>query len=176
MLLVVLRKRGNSGEKITLLYVVFKSQFCYDAQICEICCVQAILANRCAWPLHPWIWLANLISSVYQWLIFHGVLLLHSYKYFLVQGFVARPTKNPDGSLNLMNWECAIPGKPGVSSQHVYSSECLIILCWVCSWLCKGVFEFNRQDIKLLNSFMHRPTTTFPYSQLYIVKGDTGSY
>ncbi|GIX82450.1 SUMO-conjugating enzyme UBC9 [Caerostris extrusa] len=26
-------------------------------------------------------------------------------------GFVARPTKNQDGSLNLMNWECAIPGK-----------------------------------------------------------------
>ncbi|PRD35402.1 UNVERIFIED_CONTAM: ube2i [Trichonephila clavipes] len=26
-------------------------------------------------------------------------------------GFVARPTKNPDGTLNLMNWECAIPGK-----------------------------------------------------------------
>ena len=28
-------------------------------------------------------------------------------------GFVAKPTKNPDGSLNLMNWECAIPGKKG---------------------------------------------------------------
>ncbi|GLH11285.1 SUMO-conjugating enzyme UBC9 [Gryllus bimaculatus] len=27
------------------------------------------------------------------------------------QGFVARPCKNPDGSLNLMSWECAIPGK-----------------------------------------------------------------
>nr|CAD7599727.1 unnamed protein product [Timema genevievae] len=26
-------------------------------------------------------------------------------------GFVARPMKNSDGSLNLMNWECAIPGK-----------------------------------------------------------------
>lgn len=31
------------------------------------------------------------------------------------QGFVARPTKNQDGSLNLMNWECAIPGKKSVS-------------------------------------------------------------
>lgn len=30
------------------------------------------------------------------------------------QGFVARPSKNPDGSLNLMNWECCIPGKKGV--------------------------------------------------------------
>ncbi|KAK2557202.1 SUMO-conjugating enzyme UBC9 [Acropora cervicornis] len=26
-------------------------------------------------------------------------------------GFVARPVKNSDGTLNLMNWECAIPGK-----------------------------------------------------------------
>ncbi|CAG0890195.1 unnamed protein product [Darwinula stevensoni] len=28
-------------------------------------------------------------------------------------GFVARPSTNPDGSMNLMNWECAIPGKKG---------------------------------------------------------------
>jgi ubiquitin-conjugating enzyme E2 I len=26
-------------------------------------------------------------------------------------GFVARPTKKEDGTMNLMNWECAIPGK-----------------------------------------------------------------
>ena len=26
-------------------------------------------------------------------------------------GFVAKPTKASDGTLNLMNWECAIPGK-----------------------------------------------------------------
>lgn len=32
----------------------------------------------------------------------------------LSQGFVAVPTKNPDGTMNLMNWECAIPGKKGV--------------------------------------------------------------
>uniref|UniRef100_A0A8C6H0S5 Ubiquitin-conjugating enzyme E2I n=1 Tax=Mus spicilegus TaxID=10103 RepID=A0A8C6H0S5_MUSSI len=31
----------------------------------------------------------------------------------LSQGFVAVPTKNPDGTMNLMNWECAIPGKKG---------------------------------------------------------------
>ncbi|KAK2502309.1 hypothetical protein MC885_013209 [Smutsia gigantea] len=30
-------------------------------------------------------------------------------------GFVAVPTKNPDGTMNLMNWECAIPGKKGGS-------------------------------------------------------------
>lgn len=34
---------------------------------------------------------------------------------FTSQGFVAVPTKNPDGTMNLMNWECAIPGKKGVS-------------------------------------------------------------
>uniref|UniRef100_A0A2K5DSU0 UBC core domain-containing protein n=1 Tax=Aotus nancymaae TaxID=37293 RepID=A0A2K5DSU0_AOTNA len=28
-------------------------------------------------------------------------------------GFVAVPTKNPDGTMNLMNWECTIPGKKG---------------------------------------------------------------
>uniref|UniRef100_A0A2K5RKY6 SUMO-conjugating enzyme UBC9 n=1 Tax=Cebus imitator TaxID=2715852 RepID=A0A2K5RKY6_CEBIM len=28
-------------------------------------------------------------------------------------GFMAVPTKNPDGTMNLMNWECAIPGKKG---------------------------------------------------------------
>ncbi|XP_053668726.1 SUMO-conjugating enzyme UBC9-B-like [Anopheles marshallii] len=30
-------------------------------------------------------------------------------------GFVARPVKNLDGSLNLMAWECAIPGKKGTA-------------------------------------------------------------
>ena len=28
-------------------------------------------------------------------------------------GFIAKPSKNPDGTWNLMNWECAIPGKKG---------------------------------------------------------------
>ncbi|XP_041362891.1 SUMO-conjugating enzyme UBC9-A [Gigantopelta aegis] len=28
-------------------------------------------------------------------------------------GFVAKPMKNPDGTLNLLNWECKIPGKKG---------------------------------------------------------------
>ncbi|XP_031625635.1 ATP-dependent RNA helicase DDX25-like [Contarinia nasturtii] len=28
-------------------------------------------------------------------------------------GFVARPTKNQDGTLNFMMWECAVPGKAG---------------------------------------------------------------
>ncbi|CAI2735422.1 unnamed protein product [Schistosoma spindalis] len=28
-------------------------------------------------------------------------------------GFVAKPMKNPDGSLDLMTWNCSIPGKKG---------------------------------------------------------------
>lgn len=35
----------------------------------------------------------------------------------LVQGFYARPAKAADGSLDLMNWEVGIPGKPNVSSR-----------------------------------------------------------
>ena len=27
-------------------------------------------------------------------------------RFFSVQGFVAKPSKNPDGTLNVMNWEC----------------------------------------------------------------------
>ncbi|XP_036295657.1 SUMO-conjugating enzyme UBC9-like [Pipistrellus kuhlii] len=30
-------------------------------------------------------------------------------------GFVAVPTKNPDGTLNLMEWKCAVPGKSGTA-------------------------------------------------------------
>jgi len=33
---------------------------------------------------------------------------------FRRQGFVATPMKNPDGTLNLMVWSCAIPGKENV--------------------------------------------------------------
>ncbi|RZC66923.1 hypothetical protein C5167_010619 [Papaver somniferum] len=28
-------------------------------------------------------------------------------------GFVAKPETGPDGSVNLMTWQCTIPGKPG---------------------------------------------------------------
>ncbi|XP_031631880.1 SUMO-conjugating enzyme UBC9-B-like [Contarinia nasturtii] len=33
-------------------------------------------------------------------------------------GFVAQPTKNPDGTLNLMVWNCAIPGKRGTPWEN----------------------------------------------------------
>uniref|UniRef100_A0A2K5Q7X2 UBC core domain-containing protein n=1 Tax=Cebus imitator TaxID=2715852 RepID=A0A2K5Q7X2_CEBIM len=32
-------------------------------------------------------------------------------------GFVAVPTKNPDGTMNLMNWECTILGNKGTQRQ-----------------------------------------------------------
>lgn len=48
--------------------------------------------------------------------------------YRFTQGFVARPVKNLDGTLNLMSWECAIPGKKGVR----------ILLFFFC--LCVGRF------------------------------------
>lgn len=41
---------------------------------------------------------------------------------FGFQGFVARPTKMQDGSLNLMVWECAIPGKKTVSFNFFFLS------------------------------------------------------
>jgi len=31
------------------------------------------------------------------------------------QGFVAKPETLPDGSVNLMLWNCVVPGKEGVS-------------------------------------------------------------
>ena len=39
---------------------------------------------------------------------------------FVVKGFIAKPVKNPDGSLNLMNLECYITGKKGVSQNIMY--------------------------------------------------------
>ncbi len=35
------------------------------------------------------------------------------------QGFYAKPTKAPDGSMNLMEWEVGIPGKEGVSRAAI---------------------------------------------------------
>eukprot|EP00483_Globobulimina_turgida_P012064 UN12086 len=44
-------------------------------------------------------------------------------------GFFARPSKNPDGSTNLLCWKCGIPGKPGSSWEggvyrlHMYFTD-----------------------------------------------------
>jgi hypothetical protein len=42
--------------------------------------------------------------------------------YLLVfQGFVAKPATLPDGSVNLMLWNCIVPGKKDVSKTHPHS-------------------------------------------------------
>lgn len=33
--------------------------------------------------------------------------------------FYAKPMKNPDGSIDIMHWECGIPGAPKVSHIHI---------------------------------------------------------
>ncbi|KAI3922435.1 hypothetical protein MKX01_039872 [Papaver californicum] len=35
-------------------------------------------------------------------------------------GFVAKPETAPDGSVNLMTWQCTIPGKPGTDWEGGY--------------------------------------------------------
>ena len=47
-----------------------------------------------------------------------------------LQGFIARPVKNPDGTLNLMNWECAIPGKTGVKNTAFHGRYINTYLLW----------------------------------------------
>ena len=74
---------------------------------------------------------------------FVSTLWLHifSAKYFAnywFQGFVARPIQNPDATLNLMIWECKIPGKKGVSVwRNVHAKLCKLI-CWLLQTLWEG--------------------------------------
>lgn len=65
---------------------------------------------------------------------------------------MAKPETGPDGSVNLMVWQCSIPGKPSVSFFcHIVSfenpeSSCIVwnVLCYVvvlkelchCSCIC----------------------------------------
>jgi len=44
--------------------------------------------------------------------------------FFYLKGFVAKPAKNQDGPLNLMVWECYIPGKIGVSINNIFLFHC----------------------------------------------------
>lgn len=41
---------------------------------------------------------------------------------FDIQGFYAKPAKSADGSMNLMEWEVGIPGKPKVSYFYPLAS------------------------------------------------------
>lgn len=42
---------------------------------------------------------------------------------------MARPFKNTDGTLNLMIWECAIPGKKTVRCLCAPSDGTVVVLC-----------------------------------------------
>lgn len=44
-----------------------------------------------------------------------------------MQGFVARPETGADGALNLMIWQCTLPGKTGVCLSSLHSPTCLIV-------------------------------------------------
>ena len=43
-------------------------------------------------------------------------------------GFIARPMKNPDGSLNLMLWEYGIPGKLLIPCTSILRSKTIFDL------------------------------------------------
>lgn len=47
---------------------------------------------------------------------------------------MAKPVKNPDGTMNLLNWECAIPGKKAVCIA------CLMLSCGIMSLLLTHVY------------------------------------
>ncbi|GKD84399.1 SUMO-conjugating enzyme SCE1-like protein [Tanacetum coccineum] len=42
-------------------------------------------------------------------------------------GFVAKPESLPDGSVNLMKWNCIIPGKAGPLEEKVWGKEDLLM-------------------------------------------------
>lgn len=58
----------------------------------------------------------NCLSSISSLDALPYFLFIYSFVQFIHrQGFVAKPETAPDGSVNLMIWQCIIPGKPGVS-------------------------------------------------------------
>jgi ubiquitin-conjugating enzyme E2 I len=47
---------------------------------------------------------------------------------WFLQGFVAKPETLPDGSVNLMIWQCIIPGKKGVRNICLFIySHCTVM-------------------------------------------------
>lgn len=48
--------------------------------------------------------------------------------FFAFKGFVAKPATLPDGTVNLMVWNCTIPGKAGVSISQSYCCSIIIII------------------------------------------------
>jgi hypothetical protein len=44
-------------------------------------------------------------------------------------GFVARPESGADGALNLMVWQCTLPGKAGVCLNLILNFVCYTSMC-----------------------------------------------
>lgn len=88
--------------------------------------------ERKAWRKdHPFV--SYLLRIGCSTLVFqHFFKLILNFASLIFQGFVAVPTKNPDGTMNLMNWECAIPGKKGVILSfmiHLHTASFFFCLC-----------------------------------------------
>jgi hypothetical protein len=47
----------------------------------------------------------------------------------IMQGFVARPESGTDGALNLMVWQCTLPGKAGVCLNLILNFVCYTSMC-----------------------------------------------
>ncbi len=47
----------------------------------------------------------------------------------IMQGFVARPESGGDGALNLMVWQCTLPGKAGVCLNLILNFVCYPSMC-----------------------------------------------
>lgn len=41
------------------------------------------------------------------------------YKCMVIQGFIVNPAQNRDGTIDLLNWKCYIPGKKNVSINYI---------------------------------------------------------
>jgi ubiquitin-conjugating enzyme E2 I len=72
-----------------------------------------------------------------QWRKDHPYVCIYSNGHFarpvltFLQGFFAKPTKAPDGSLNLLEWEVGIPGKPSVSIMCSLLHAISILICTI---------------------------------------------
>ena len=88
-----------------IIFVCFKFQIIYNYKLNRLqvfFCIQTLLVILKADIIDAGY---NIFKVIIDWLHFFNI-------HF--QGFVAKPVKNPDGTLNLLNWECKIPGKKGV--------------------------------------------------------------
>lgn len=54
------------------------------------------------------------VRKLIFWFLSNEIELNRNFWITVFKGFVARPIKKEDGTMNLMNWECVIPGKKAV--------------------------------------------------------------